>query len=60
MTASLNERLLLGNGLCISPLKGQNENGLRSLRDVVFQIDNEKDLRRTATAISIVLRVLSC
>ena len=44
MSASFNERLLLGNGLCVSPLKGQNEQGPRSLRDVVFQIDNERDL----------------
>lgn len=44
MPASFNERLLLGNGLCVSPLKGQNEQVPRSLRDVVFQIDNEKDL----------------
>jgi len=43
--ASFNEKLLLGNGLCVSPLKGQNDiQGLRSLRDVVHQIDNQKDL----------------
>ena len=43
--ASFNERLLLGNGLCVSPLKGQsNEPGSRSLRDVAFQIDNARDL----------------
>lgn len=42
--ASFNERLLLGNGLCISPIKNQSD-GLaqRSLRDVVFQIDNTRD-----------------
>lgn len=43
--ASFNERLLLGNGLCVSPLKGQsNDTGSRSLRDIVFQIDNARDL----------------
>lgn len=43
--ASFNERLLLGNGLCVSPLRGRNnESSSRSLRDVVFQIDNVKDL----------------
>lgn len=46
--ASLNEKLLLGNGLCVSPLKSQ-PNGMtsdtRSLREVVHNIDNEKDFR---------------
>ena len=43
--ASFHEKLLLGNGLCISPLKGQNSNqGLRSLRDVIQQIHNTRDL----------------
>ncbi|KAL8807363.1 MAG: hypothetical protein Q9182_000702 [Xanthomendoza sp. 2 TL-2023] len=43
--ASFNEKLLLSNGLCVSPLKGHNNNSsLRSLRDVVFQIDNAHDL----------------
>lgn len=43
--ASFNERLLLGNGLCVSPLKGPgSDQGSRSLRDVVFQIDNSRDL----------------
>ncbi|KAL9122741.1 MAG: hypothetical protein Q9187_000702 [Circinaria calcarea] len=46
--ASFNEKLLLSNGLCVSPLKGQNnvpELHNRSLRDVIHQIDNERDLR---------------
>ncbi|KAL9125257.1 MAG: hypothetical protein Q9217_005515, partial [Psora testacea] len=44
--ASYNERLLLGNGLCVSPLQGQQNNqSPRSLRDVVSQIDNTKDLK---------------
>lgn len=43
--ASFNERLLLGNGLCVSPLKGQgNDPGSRSLRAVASQIDNARDL----------------
>lgn len=44
-TASYNEKLLLGNGLCVSPLRGQNDGQApRSLRDVVYQIDNGRDL----------------
>lgn len=44
-TASYNEKLLLANGLCVSPLKGQNDNqAQQSLRDVVYQIDNGRDL----------------
>ncbi|KAI4124122.1 MAG: hypothetical protein LQ338_004968 [Usnochroma carphineum] len=43
--ASFNEKLLLSNGLCVSPLKGQNSNpSQRSLREVVFQINNTEDL----------------
>ena len=45
-SASYNERLLLGNGLCVSPL--QTQQGIqtpRSLRDVVVQIDNATDLK---------------
>ncbi|MCJ1260968.1 hypothetical protein MMC22_000832 [Lobaria immixta] len=43
--ASYNEKLLLENGLCVSPLKGQNDGQMsRSLRDVVYQIDNGRDL----------------
>ncbi len=46
--AFLNEKLLLGNGLCVSPLKNQ-QNGVtstsRSLREVAHNIDNEKDFR---------------
>lgn len=43
--ASFNEKLLLSNGLCISPIK--NGDGLqqaRSLREATASIDNEKDL----------------
>ncbi|KAL8866902.1 MAG: hypothetical protein Q9174_006008 [Haloplaca sp. 1 TL-2023] len=46
MTASFNEKLLLSNGLCVSPLNGQStQPSHRSLRDVVFQIDNAQDLK---------------
>ena len=43
--ASFNEKLLLSNGLNISPLK-DNEPGdhPRSLREIVFAINNERDL----------------
>jgi hypothetical protein len=46
--ASLNEKLLLGNGLCVSPLKNQPSGMVssgRSLREVAHNIDNEKDFR---------------
>lgn len=44
---SLNEKLLLGNGLCISPLKNQPGGGpsdARSLRQAVQNMNNDKDL----------------
>ncbi|KAL8779561.1 MAG: hypothetical protein Q9213_006866 [Squamulea squamosa] len=51
--AAFNEKLLLGNGLCVSPLKGQNSStSPRSLRDVVFQIDNTHDLNSYITSFS--------
>lgn len=46
--ATFNEKLLLGQGLSISPLKDAASNsaaGPRSLYDVVRQIDNEKDIQ---------------
>ncbi|KAL9044081.1 MAG: hypothetical protein Q9214_002756 [Letrouitia sp. 1 TL-2023] len=43
--ASFNEKLLLSNGLCVSPLKSPNhQDAGRSLRDVVYEIDNGRDL----------------
>ncbi|RDL31521.1 uncharacterized protein BP5553_09730 [Venustampulla echinocandica] len=43
--ASFNEKLLLSNGLNVSPLKGSEQGSQpRSLREVVYAIDNEKDL----------------
>ena len=47
--ATLNEQVLLRNGLCVNPLKSQTANGTtsdsRSLRDIAQQIDNEGDFR---------------
>ncbi|KAG4443317.1 hypothetical protein IFR05_001186 [Cadophora sp. M221] len=43
--ASFNEKLLLSNGLNVSPLKGnESVSQPRSLREAVYAIDNEKDL----------------
>lgn len=40
--ATFNEKLLLGNGLAVSPLTGESGTH-KSLRDVIIDIDNEKD-----------------
>lgn len=40
--ASFNEKLLLSNGLSISPLKSSSD--ARSLRECVLAIDNDRDL----------------
>ncbi|KKA18500.1 Uncharacterized protein T310_7537 [Rasamsonia emersonii CBS 393.64] len=37
--AAFNEKLLLGQGLCVSPLNS----GSKSMREVIHQIDSEKD-----------------
>lgn len=43
--ASFNEKLLLSNGLNISPLKDDGQaTHPRSLREAVYAINNEKDL----------------
>jgi hypothetical protein len=45
--ASANEKLLLNNGLCVSPLKSQAagaSSGPRSLREIAQQVNNQKDL----------------
>lgn len=42
--ASFNEKLLLSNGLNISPLNGGDVPSQKSLREVVYGVDNEKDL----------------
>ncbi|KAJ9641554.1 Rho GTPase-activating protein [Coniosporium tulheliwenetii] len=41
--AAFNEKLLLGNGICVSPLKNPNEPVQPSLRDMVAKIDNQHD-----------------
>lgn len=42
--ATFNEKLLLGNGLAISPLTERDAPGSqRSLRDCIYDIDNDKD-----------------
>ena len=42
--AALNERLLLGNGLCVSPLKSAGTGGFgKSLRDTAQGVDSQKD-----------------
>ena len=41
--ASFNEKLVLSNGLSISPLKKEGNEG-KSLRECILAIDNEKDL----------------
>ncbi|KAJ5816792.1 hypothetical protein N7447_009025 [Penicillium robsamsonii] len=45
--ATFNEKLLLGQGLCVSPLKTDASNGPlapKSLADVIRQVDNQRDL----------------
>ncbi|KAK9781576.1 hypothetical protein SCAR479_01447 [Seiridium cardinale] len=42
--ASFNEKLLLSNGLVISPLKNQQSGQSRSLKEVIQAVDNNKDL----------------
>ncbi|KLJ09429.1 hypothetical protein EMPG_15151 [Blastomyces silverae] len=46
--ATFTEKLLLGNALCVSPLKnGVNANaaGFKSLREVASEVDDEKDFK---------------
>jgi Rho GTPase-activating protein RGD1 len=47
--ASFNERLLLGNGLLISPL-AEGDNPRKGLRDIIAQIDNERDFHSYITS----------
>lgn len=47
--AALNERLVLGNGLCVNPLKTDGTESVpraRSLREITLSIDNERDLHQ--------------
>nr|OQO32363.1 hypothetical protein B0A51_00422 [Rachicladosporium sp. CCFEE 5018] len=42
--ATFNEKLLLGNGLAVSPLEGKDAAvGSRSMRDTLYDIDNDGD-----------------
>ncbi|KAK7731437.1 Rho GTPase-activating protein [Botryosphaeria dothidea] len=42
--ASFNEKLLLGNGILVAPLNNAGEPEHPSLRDIIYRIDNDKDL----------------
>ncbi|KAG0154391.1 hypothetical protein PDIDSM_1771 [Penicillium digitatum] len=42
--ATFNEKLLLGQGLCVNPLKTDGASGPKSLADVIRQVDNQRDL----------------
>ncbi|KAF8470135.1 Rho GTPase activation protein [Kalaharituber pfeilii] len=45
--ATLNEKLLLNNGLSVSPIKGSgNSQNAYSMRDVIAMIDNESDFNK--------------
>ncbi|RDW77407.1 hypothetical protein BP6252_05460 [Coleophoma cylindrospora] len=49
--ASFNEKLLLSNGLNISPMKGREQGSQRrSLGEVIYAIDNEGDLSNYITS----------
>ncbi len=52
MAASFNEKLLLSNGLVISPLKNAISPGQysHSLKEVIHAIDNKKDLEDYITS----------
>ncbi|KAJ5884984.1 hypothetical protein N7495_009494 [Penicillium taxi] len=44
--ATFSEKLLVGQGLCVSPITGENsgQSAPKSLAEVVRQVDNQKDL----------------
>lgn len=48
--ASFNEKLLLSNGLVISPLRNQQASQSRSLKEVIQAVDNGKDLEDYITS----------
>ncbi|TKA76017.1 hypothetical protein B0A49_02927 [Cryomyces minteri] len=49
--AAFNEKLLLGNGVLVSPIKKESDvPEQQSLRDMVSSIDNEKDLQNYITS----------
>jgi Rho GTPase-activating protein RGD1 len=41
--AALSEKMLLGNGLCVSPLRSQAAGASKSLREIVQNVDNQRD-----------------
>ena len=41
--AALSEKMLLGNGLCVSPLRSQAAGASKSLREIAQSVDNHKD-----------------
>jgi hypothetical protein len=43
--ATFNERLMLGNGLLVSPFNEPNAPQKRSMRELVLQIDNQQDFQ---------------
>ncbi|KAF2861468.1 putative Rho GTPase activator [Piedraia hortae CBS 480.64] len=45
--AAFNEKLLLGNGIAVSPL--QAKDGRRGLRDLIYDIDNDADFQSYMT-----------
>ena len=49
--ATLTERMLLGNGLCVSPLKNQDTTA-RSLREIVRSVDNDRDFNDHVSSFS--------
>ncbi|KAK0661558.1 putative Rho-GTPase-activating protein 7 [Lasiodiplodia hormozganensis] len=51
--ASFNEKLLLGNGILVAPLNNPGEPEHPSLRDIIYKIDNDKDLTSYITEHSV-------
>ena len=43
--AALSEKMLLGNGLCVSPLRSQAAGASKSLREIAQSVDNQRDFR---------------
>ena len=41
--AALSEKMLLGNGLCVSPLRSQAAGASKSLREIAQSVDNHRD-----------------
>lgn len=43
--AALSEKMLLGNGLCVSPLRSQAAGASKSLREIAQNVDNHRDFQ---------------